>query len=538
MFKRTKVLIGVTLGVAATIAFATIAWAGAKPNAGTADVDIIAVNPDSSESASVVVQFYSIDGTAGPTRNETLSALNAAEYTADSSGFSGSFSGVAVVSSNREVGVLATIKWEGGQTTDGVKYGHYLGVTEPSDTIYFPNVVYDTYQTTTGVQNTTMSVQNTSSSDVTAYASWTNEGGVQDFYYAITIPANGSVVMDTSNWDTSMADNVPDITSTAFWTTWDSWSGGVTITSTQPVLAGAANVTWRQWAASYAAVGEGDTTIYFPSAERREYDIKNNGRFGGGTSRWGGLSTVAVTNLDMSSSTVLTFTFIDSLGFIPNRTFTVPVAAGGTARFNTHTGVKLLDGSLLYDHDDIAAALDDYPSDSSKREWVGAVIVESDTPIVGTCNTMFLEFNKADLYEGVPAPPSGAPTLVVPYVVRSGSWNSDFSLLRIQNLAATTTTVNAHFYNQSGTDLLQFTNYEMAGYEAASPNLARSCYGDATTDCTRPWEAYVAGTGLGTGYKGWIVFTSDQPIAVTVETYFGGQSHHGMGAFNAMKYGE
>ena len=125
MSKRIRSLgIGTVVSIVTTFVLVATVIAGAKPNVGTADVDIIAVNPDTTESASVSIQFYSTNGTAGPTRNETLDALHAAEYTADSSGFSGSFQGVAVVSSNRELGIVGTIKWAGGEASDGQKFGH------------------------------------------------------------------------------------------------------------------------------------------------------------------------------------------------------------------------------------------------------------------------------------------------------------------------------------------------------------------------------------------------------------------------------
>ena len=530
MSKRIRSLgIGTVVSIVTTFVLVATVIAGAKPNVGTADVDIIAVNPDTTESASVSIQFYSTDGTAGPTRNETLDALHAAEYTADSSGFSGSFQGVAVVSSNRELGIVGTINWAGGETTDGIKYGQYAGVKAPSDILYFPNVVYDTAGSV-GVQNTTMSVQNTSSSAVTAYVSWTNLGGVRDFRYSISVPANGSVVMDTSNWDTGGADDVPNLTGTSYWSTWDSWAGGVVVTSTQPVLAGAAHVAWRQWAAGYAAVSEGGTRLFYPSVERREYNVVNNGRFGGGTSNWGGLSAIAVTNLDLTASGVVTFTFIDSLGLIPNKVFAAPLAAGGTVRMNTHSGMKI-GTTLYYDHDDLKV-LDRYPTNPSTREWVGSVIVESSgPPIVGTSNNLYLDYNKADLYEAAPDG-GGNYSVVVPDVYRVTG--GDFSLLRIQNMSTGQATINATFYDRSGASKLQFVNYQLNSYEVATPNLARACFGDGSTSCTKPWELTVSGSGLGGAYQGWIMVTSDEPIVVTVENWFGGNSHFGMGAYNGI----
>jgi hypothetical protein len=524
-------IIGSTVALVGALAVTAAVLAGASPNAGTADVNILAANPDHDNQAALVIEYYSTDGTLGPQRNDTLDPLNARNYTAASAGFSGSFRGVAIVSSDRQLGVVATTVWNGGETRDGIKYGQYAGVTELSDTLYFPNVVYDTYQGSVGVQNTTLSIQNASASEITAYVSWTNLAGDQDFYYTVTVPANGAIVMDTSQGDTDP--NVPDLTSTAFWSTWDFWSGGVVVTSTQSVLAGAANVVWRQWAASYTAVSSGATTLYFPSVERREYNVVNNGRFGGGSSRWGGLSTVAVTNLDPTTSTVITFTFIDSLGLTPNRVYTAPLAAGGTVRLNTHTGMKI-GSDWYYDHDDMLL-LDRYPTNAQTREWVGSVIVESGGPeIVGTCNNLFLEYNKADLYEATPDG-GGHLTVIVPDVYRrtTGSTSSrHFSLLRIQNTSSTTATLNVHFYDRNGNDLLQFVNYQLGGLAVATPNLNRSCFGDGSSNCTKPWELTVAGSGLGDNYAGWIEFTSDQPIAVTVENWFGGSYHRGMGAYN------
>jgi hypothetical protein len=528
MFKK---ILSAGVSLAATLAVVTVAFAGARPDAGTADVDIIVANYDDTDDAPVHIQYYSTGGTEGPYRDETLDPLHAGKYTAASAGFTGSFQGVAVVSSELMVGVVGTAKWAGGEATDGLKFGQYAGVTEVSDVLYFPNVVYDTAGSA-GIQNTVLSVQNSSGSAVTAYVSWTNLGGDQDFRYSISVPGNGAVTMDTSNWDTSMADNVPNLPSTGFWSTWDFWSGGVVVTSTQSVLAGAANVNWRQWAASYAAVNTGATTLYFPSVERREYSVVNNGRFGGGSSTWGGLSALAVTNLDLTASTEITFTFTDSLGMAAPRQFTLPLAAGGTVRLNTHSGAKI-GTAWYYDHDDLKV-LDRYPTDASKREWVGSVIVESAGPsIVGTCNNLYLEYNKADLYEAVPDG-SGHPNVAVPDVYRVA--NSNFSLLRIQNLSGDPATINAHFYDRSGNDKLQFVNYPLDGYEVATPNMNRSCFGDGTTGCTKPWETTVAGSGLGSNFMGWILFTSNQPIVVTVENWFGGASHYGMGAYNGLGF--
>ena len=528
---RTKrfALAGI-IGLVAALVAVMVVTAGAKPDAGTADTDVVFANPDDSNTTTLVIQYYGIDGSAGPMINDSIGPLQAAVYLADDAGFSGAFQGVGEVSSDRQLGGVVTIGWAGGETADGIKKGQYSAVEALSDVIYFPNVVYDT-DGSVGVQNTTMSVQNVGADEVTAYVRWTNLGGEADCNYTISVPGRGAVVMDTSEGPSDPS--VCDTESTGFWGVWNFWSGGVTVTSTEQVLAGAAHVTWRQWAVGYRAVSSGATKVFFPSVERREYEIVDNGRFGGGSSRWGGLSTVAVTNLDQSNPTSATFTFVDSLGIVENKVFTLPLAAGGTVRMNTHSGAKIGD-TWYYVHDDLKV-LDRYPEDDETREWVGSVIVESTegTPILGSVNNLFIEYNKANLYEGWPDG-GGYTAAVVPDIYRVSG--GDFSLLRIQNLSADTATINAHFYDRAGNDLLQFVDYELDGFGVATPNLNRGCFGDGTTDCTKDWELSVAGDGLGTNFMGWILLTSDEPIAVTVENWFGGTSHAAMGAYNGTEY--
>jgi len=204
---------------------------------------------------------------------------------------------------------------------------------------------------------------------------------------------------------------------------------------------------------------------------------------------------------------------------------------------NTHSGMKI--GTVwYYDHDDLKV-LDRYPTNASTREWVGSVIVESSGPeIVGTCNTLYLNDSKSDLYEATPAG-GGYYTLLTPEVYRVTATSvpasqRHFTLLRIQNTAAVTATIDAHFYDRDGNDKLQLVDYPLSGEAVATPNMMRTCFGDGSTGCTKPWEAYLGGTGLGNNYKGWILFTSDEPIAVTIENWYGGNSHVGMGAYDGI----
>jgi hypothetical protein len=526
MNRRVRLLItSVLAAVAVGLITAVTVIAGAKPNMGSVDTDIVAMNASTDTQAQIVIQYYDNDGNVVATRNETLDPLLAAVYSADTSGLGDGFQGVAILSSNTELAVVTEVNYSGGSATDGVRKDQYAGVGALSDKLYFPNVVYDTAGTT-GVQNTILYVQNGTGSDATIYISWINTDGNQDFTFSEVVPAYGAVVYDTSQGDASPSDTIPDLTTTAIWASNDFWTGGVVVTSTAEALAGAAQVGWRQYASSYNAVTSGGETVVFPAVSRRVYDIVGDGGCTSGSARWADLTVLGIMNLEDASNTV-TVTLRDAFGLAPDMVLTRTLPAGSAWRIHTRWGREDWSQPTACQG---MQALDRYPTNSKLAEWVGSAIVEAESgkEVAATANTVRKDTNLSHIYEGF-VPSAGATEVSAPAVYRhtTGVRTSRYwSLVRIQNMSSSTATVYAHFYTRAGAEVLSYDGLEVGPNGAVDQNIKYDCFGDGTTGC----PSYVTGTGMGDSFDGSAYFTSTQPIAITFETLW---LDTGLGSYDA-----
>jgi hypothetical protein len=150
----------------------------------------------SSETASVSITFYDVNGTAkGPVVNDSLAAGSAwLLFTPNIGQLDGNFAGSAVVSSTKAVACSVNTQTHGGAQMSRVGTSDGLGTTQIGPKIYATQVLNNVSGFSSYV-----AVQNTSGSPVTVNAKFLNSAGAQVGTASKSIPAYSSHVFNQND---------------------------------------------------------------------------------------------------------------------------------------------------------------------------------------------------------------------------------------------------------------------------------------------------------------------------------------------------
>lgn len=392
----------------------------------------LAIACPGSEPCSYSITAFNTDGsTAGtynapaplPAHGSTTVALSAVI------GGSSSFSGSAIVSSNREVAVTAIM-----YADNTIDREFYAGYTEGATTVYMATVLGHIWS-----QNHAISIQNLTSSPVTGNILYYPSGSTTaSATFPYSLNGSGSVVVDTS----ASAPDGPGLTA---------FNGSAMITATGEI---AAVVHGPNYLGADAVAFEhslpGNTTLYYPTALGGVYGAQ-----------------------------LATFFAIQNVGDAPT-TLTATFSAGGTDYITTTVLGPNAKWTLYPLYPSQVASTPALPSGFS-----GALTIQSSSqPIAGVSNQKAMNATKAygclstqhQMMEyTAQGPAASTPNQVIPYASYSNSSTGWTTYIAAQNVeTADSITVTATFYNADGTMLtasggtnpLVFTNVTPGGKAA------------------------------------------------------------------------
>ena len=451
MKKKLLMSLGTVLLVMAVVAGAALAI---DADAGTISTDffVMGLRGDGGDT-SVVADYWPAAGGASPDASipRTLTGYGSYEFTINNSGLSDPWEGAAVVSANHPVAAAGEVKVSDGSASDGKRYGYYDARDAASDILFFPYVTYDEDGSDEIVQFSRMTIQNTGSSSTMIYLTYVDrDGATVAGSWTDTVPGNGTETYDTSVPGTG----VPDLTATGYWTTNDSWTGGVIVTSTEQVLVGAHLMTWRGQSATYTALSSGGDKIYLTNIERKIYDATSNQ-----TGGWNGMASIVVQNFDLTAGTNITVTFYSKQtgGSV---SFNSSLPAGGAEGYNTKAGGDTPGGADFYATnlafwDDTPDALNtdlgDWAVDKA-MVWFGSAVIEAD-PGSNIAAVVFNRRHRQDtaaMYASA-TDADASYMIAFPFATRRKNQNPNRnSLFRIVAVESGTTTVYVSLFDQAG----------------------------------------------------------------------------------------
>jgi hypothetical protein len=519
MKKKLALIVGAIL--VASLATVGVVLAAATPGSISTDIFVMGLQGDIAEETQVVAEYWPAAGAsvADVSIARTLYGYGGYEFQADSSGLSDGWSGSAILSTDKPVAAIGELDITGGSAKDNLRIGYYNAFNEASNVLYAPFIVLDratNSPTSDLIQYTKLTVQNTSSSDATAYFTYIDRVGGTVGPLTDTIPAFGSATYDLSQ----PGGATPDLTATGYWTANGFWGGGVVITSTESVLTAAVLDTWGQYSASFSAIVGGDDTIYLTNIDRRCYNAK-----GPNTGRWSGLTSLIVQNFDLANSVNITVTFYSKTTG-NSRSFTDTLAGGQAHGYNVRIGADTPGGAAFYQElafwDDIyQAGVNPVVGDwtDGAMLWVGSAVVEGPpgSQIAATVINQKQSENAAAMFVSA-SDADAAYMLSFPLGVRDRTGGDQrWNLLRVMNVGGgAVATVDMGFYNQDGTLKMSWEGQTASQY--AIVDLA---------------NLKIPGTFgvLGDPWLGTIVVTSTQPVVGTSDVLWGSARY---GAYNAV----
>jgi len=414
--------------IAAILLVAFVGFAAAQTaDPGDGMVDFTVMNLSDTYTTTVTAQYVNQSGGVDATINQDVEPLSSKGFNAADSGLPDPWVGSAIASASQEIASIAQIRYENGDSTDTKVAASYDGILQGANKIYFPSLA-----ARTGKQRSEISVQSAQAASVStidAYYTFYNRDGTKALGpISRTIPGGAQVTIDLDA-DLTLPNTAPAA---------DGWLGAAVVTSTESI-AGVAVTHWKQYSAAYAAVTNGATTIYLPSATRRTP-----------SSVWKQFTSLEVQNLDTTTEAEVRVNWYDRYNnklFV----FTDTIPANSTHGYNT----RWL-GSDVPDNTALQTALGD--------DWNGSVIISS-TNSVDIVSIVKLQWT-ADHPAGEGASSyysfsEGYPELYLPAVYRvypSSTWEK-FTGLIVQNVG-TTPCIDfmVEWYNPSGTQLISFTD--------------------------------------------------------------------------------
>jgi hypothetical protein len=448
----------------------------ADPNPGTGSADVTVMNADTAASSTVVAQYYNQDGTLAGSRNVNLAALGSAQLRAADAGLPDSWKGSMVLSSTTELASVATIQWSGNPLGDGIEADSYSGFVAGAIRMNMPFAVY-----APNAQYTVFSIQNTENVVANITMKYYNRDGVLDFTITDSIPINGQKMYDLH----TPGPKIPVWANSSYYTTKGNWTGALLIETggADQKVAAVGNNFWPRYSVAYNGSSEGATKVFIPSVERRNTN---------GGDPWLGHTVIAVQNLG-GSATNLTLRFVNAnTGLVDLTIGPIAVAANAAKGFNTRAG------------GDVPASTFNVLGNS----WVGSAIVESDSQQVAAISySLRPRDNESGSATGASLVNAGNSTFLpeIYQIGPAGAGRTQWSLLRLQSVTTSQATVTMKFYNRDGTEVVAARqDFTIDGEKSKNFNLK----GDTPIN-------------LGTNWSGAIYITSNQPLAVVVETLWG-----------------
>jgi hypothetical protein len=426
MKQRIFTLVGV---VALLVVLTTVASAQTYYDPGIADTNVVLQNKatGAGEVANVVVAYYDTDGNLDYTNSSIqINPLAVREVkTTEEPALPDGWEGSAVVSSDRELAAIVSIRWRNSGRGDGWTQGAYVGLSEGSRELYMPAV----YRHPNLVSRIT--VQNTESTQATIYMNYYDRDGAFRGTFVDNIPGYAQETYFLGN-----NGDVPPGVSAGF------VDGSIYITSTNR-LAGVAVTTWAEQGSAYQSLKSGATTLYAPSHYRHQL---------GGA--WNIYSAIILQNTTATPATVYLRYINRSTG---NEDLLIvdtipPFSARG---FNTLTGASVPASTF----------------DVLGTNWAGSVNITSTQPIVGVCNTLWARQKLAGTYALV-SPDDGSDVIYVPAQYRRlGIAIEQWSAINLQNVGdAAVNDITVRFIDQSGNTVKQFTGISLQPGQAVGLN--------------------------------------------------------------------
>lgn len=471
-------------------------------NPGTINTNAKVMGLQSSGTTSVVAEYWVATGGTAPAVSiaRDVEGYGSYNFRAIDSGLTGPWAGSMIVSSDKPVAVAGELMLAGGSADDGLNANYYEAFAEPTDALYMPFAVL----AKSGGEKVHFSqfyVQNTGANPATIYVSYIDRGGGIAKSTA-TVPAMGQGQYDLSVPGTG----VPDLTTTPYYISNGNWTGGLVITTTEPVLTAALLHSWREYSGAYSALAGGDAKIYLTNIDRRIFDCYAAGSTCPNNS-FAGVTSLVVQNFDLVNSVNFTVTFYSKTTG-GSRSFTDSLGPGAAKGYNTRNGANTPGGAAFYEDltfwDDIPAASNPtlYSYADGVQLWVGSAVVEGPpgSALAAAVINQQIRTNLASMYVSA-SDADAANTVVFPIAYRFTTGVLRHNLGRVMNVSAGTASVDVYFYNADGTLQSQWLDQTAAQYAIVDQfNLK-----DATF------------SAVGTTWTGSIVVVSDRPVVATTD---------------------
>ncbi len=407
----------------------SIVAAQSTPSAGNALTTAVIQNTSTGvgEDATVVVSYYDTAGTLVYTNSGmVIGPKSVQEVSAGNEPLPAGFQGSAVVSSDRPVAAIVSVKYTNVPADpDGKAQAAYNGSSSGATTLYFPSL----WQFS-GIVST-FTVQNTEATVATVQVEWFDRNGTAlDTETGVTIPAYSSKTWDLAS---DAPANFPN-------------DGSVIVTSTSGEgLAGASTAIYPQRAGAYPALTDANkgTLLYAPS----QFKFKSNPL----DAKYAIFSAINLQNTSTTTDATVQIRYYNrdtgALDLQLDRTIPPATAIG----LNTK----------------------EIPTfDALGTDWDGSVIIESTNsiPLVGTLVTVWEGQEKAGIAYLATAN-DAADTLFLPaqYRLKGISWNQ-WSSLNLQNIGTTTVAASdltIEYVDNNGVTVDSFTGAELPVTELA-----------------------------------------------------------------------
>lgn len=458
----------------------------ADPNPGKGSTDVVVVNTNRSGSAAdVQAVYYSPDGVVRYSRSQPINANGSYTFLASGAPLGDNWIGSMILQSDAEVAAIAEITWENGSASDRTTAGAYRGYAFGSSEMYLPYAVY-----APDAQFSRISVQNTADSPATIKMEWFNRLGGKDFEFTDTIQGLGSKTYDTH----VPGPGIPAWNTISYFNTYNNWTGGVRITSTNgKEIAAVITNHWQQWALAYNGASSGAVRNYVPSAERRV-----DPTFG-----WRGFSIVVAQCVEASSQCQVRLEYVNGNTGNVDLTLNRTISPGAVLGANTRNGADF--GSEAFN--------------VLGGTWAGSVIVSTtnNTRIAVIAYSIRPATLLAGGTSGANSNEAGTETFLpaIYQVNRDGvscpsdfnnDWNT-FSQIRIQNPTSTNaSSVEMYFYNPDGS--LKLKVDQPGGIPAG-----KSANWNTRNQCST--------LNLGGSWTGNVYIKSNVPVVAVAETLWG-----------------
>lgn len=448
------------------------------PDMGQGNANVIAQNMDTSGDAIVQAWYYNQNGTPADHIQRTIPPLAAKVFDVSTTSIGEPWQGSMILSSDKELGSVANLLWDGGAYGDKSTAASYEGPSETSDVWYLPYVAV-----LPGREVGQISVQNADSGQVTVdirYYYRSRRDPTAEISQSIQV--GGSKHYDLG----SPGGNVPDLPGLVGKS---SWVGSAVVQARGGKQITVAYVNnGRDQAAAYVGAIQPAKTLIGPYVARSAtFD---------GKLKWVQYHTIILQNPNDKATLV-------DVGFYGQRTDSLDKLFENL-RIGPHQILRI---DLQRGRDVPAGELDPLdwrPGDDVK--WKGWVVVDSNRPICGVVLDTKPTKPLASLYrmiDRLEVLQQGSRAVYMPaaYRLQSGGKWALYSRLVVANLSSSgRAAVHFHFYDRQGNLDFSLTRRIPKGqvkYIETNRDLLNS---------------------LGDNWVGSVYVESTRPIAATVDT--------------------